>query len=374
MSPRRRRAGFTMVELLVVIAIIAILIGLLLPAVQMVRDAAMRTQCMNNLRQLGLACHNYQSAHNCLPPGYLGPPVQDNVPGSNFASYGEGQEVGLLVFLLPYIEQEGLLNQIVDPVNGSRMFMSITFAGTSTTPPDPVTGIGPNNWFQSPVNYGLSTSTVKTLLCPSAAVDPNLLSVGVINFALYQINDPATVAVHEFVAPFGPPNPLAPGLTNYLGVCGARGNNVRYPDPVWQQYAGLFDNRTVTSLTSQVVDGLSNTLMLGEAVGAMASGGVSEGFAWMGVGVQSTWQGLGGPVEATAQQFSSRHTNVVHFCFADGAVRPVNRSVDGAAYQSVVNNSPIALPSRAAYQTWYVLQQLAGYQDGEVANQGILVP
>jgi len=100
-----RRRGFTLIELLVVIAIIAILIGLLVPAVQKVREAANRMACANNLKNLGLAAHNYHGDHNKFPPGAVGPLAP------SFPQYLQLKHHGLGTYLLPYLEQDALFRQ-----------------------------------------------------------------------------------------------------------------------------------------------------------------------------------------------------------------------------------------------------------------------
>jgi prepilin-type N-terminal cleavage/methylation domain-containing protein/prepilin-type processing-associated H-X9-DG protein len=138
------RSGFTLIELLVVIAIIAVLIGLLLPAVQAAREAARRAQCVNNLKQVGLATHNYISSFGSFPIGH-GP-----------VSYNDW---GPLAYILPFMEQGPLFNSI-----------NFVFAGANPTGPhlpDPVFSIGP----KVALNFTVFSSKINSYNCPSDGRD-----------------------------------------------------------------------------------------------------------------------------------------------------------------------------------------------------------
>jgi prepilin-type N-terminal cleavage/methylation domain-containing protein len=138
-----RWRGFTLIELLVVIAIIAILIGLLLPAVQKVREAAARIKCANNLKQLGIACHMYQDTNNSLPPAVLvgrgiGWNDENNI-GPNWA-----------ILILPYIEQDNLYKQVSTSIQNYQAFANPSGGGAND-----------QNW------RAISTTVIPTYTCPS---------------------------------------------------------------------------------------------------------------------------------------------------------------------------------------------------------------
>jgi prepilin-type N-terminal cleavage/methylation domain-containing protein len=234
-SGKSSRTAFTLIELLVVIAIIAVLIGLLLPAVQKVREAAARMSCSNNVKQIGLAFHNYHDANNAMPPGIVA-----TVGGT--AKFPNAKphdwQWGAFAVLTPYLEQTAVYN-IMD-----------------MTTPYYINGL------ISTVNIRGVLTNEKVFMCPSDASAPCSSALGP---QVYLPTDPASVGF-----PGGYPNGGLFGPTNYCTTLGSGGPGAA-ADPVASQHYGwpynadgaFYANSKVR--ITDVTDGSSNTAFLSES-------------------------------------------------------------------------------------------------------------
>ena len=308
--PARQRSAFTLIELLVVIAIIAILIGLLLPAVQKVREAAARMKCQNNLKQLALGVHNYESAYGYFPPSELGPRPGEPYGTTEFWSY---PHVGFLPFLLPYIEQDNLYRQITS--------VNWTIGGT-----------GPNWWTQADT-WAVAQARVKTFQCPSDNVDELGPAFAIIICHPYPT--PSDPVSRVTVQPAGFADDTALGRTNYVGITGGGGRIGN----AWDQYAGAFTLQSKTRIVG-ISDGTSNTVILGETLGGPQRNRDTV-FGWFGMPAFITAGGL--PPEATGwPTWGSFHTGIVNFAYGDGSVRPLRKGGSDDAWDGFIQVSGIA--------------------------------
>jgi prepilin-type N-terminal cleavage/methylation domain-containing protein len=369
---RSRRSAFTLIELLVVIAIIALLMALLLPAIQKVREAANKMLCASNLRQLGIAAHNYHGDFQKLPPGWYG---QLNGVNGFDPAYATGPYVGIIVPLLPYIEADNLRRLIVRGGSGPLTALDLS-----------INAVSPAWWLGSPggvQNLNVAQARIKMLLCPSdnGTERVNDVLIGFTNSVWFNPfnppNDEAYDQYYHNILSSAQSNLL--GRTNYLGVQGMAGRSN------WNRmFMGIFENRTETTLGwITAADGTSNTLMFGECTGSAIwdAPGKESMWSWMGAGALQTFRGLseintqknlGG---ARHNAFSSKHIAGVQFCFGDGSVRTLRRQnttgtdANGFPWWGGTGypwESPAQINARNV--NWLTLQQLAGYTDGTSPN------
>ncbi len=292
------RRAFSLIELLVSIAILSVLMALLLPAAQAVREASRRTTCKNNLRQLALGMQMYVDAHGKLPPGHLGPKNErDHTPDRD-------QWLGHIGFILPYIEQRNFIKTVPN----------LNWRLDQHTPP----------WFSDATAWDLvSNHRVPTLQCPSFVRNPAV--------------ETTIVGIHGQAVRFDE-RPTAHGITNYLGCSG-------YPDlpgdvPLPSEAPGLFYSRSEVRI-ADIIDGTSQTILLGEVAGdnpldrpekitsvhSMMCGAASA----TKIGGLEDYDR--GPVYA--QTFRSFHPNIVHVAFADASVRSLSTDIDYKVFLSL---------------------------------------
>ncbi len=348
-APRgESRSGFTLIELLVVIAIIAILIALLLPAVQQAREAARRTQCKNNLKQLGLACHNFHDVYNGWPMA---------------AEFGVGTAWSAL--LLPYIEQQNsysLLTLQEDSVINAQW--------AAPLPGQPSSAADASVWR----NIFVCEQVISGFRCPSDTFPAQVADISGDNWIVQKR-----------------------AAANYLGcVSGRLADDRRYrtgvPTPwgstgsveVISDLDGVFSQKVnhqrikrnnahygmIGKRMADITDGTSNTIAIGEAVPDLSAvpemgtirennqptqgrkdhwaigsddidttnqGDMSEMLGSTGVRMNLKKPAAVGTPEFAAYElsFGSRHIGGAQFCFADGSVRFLSENIDAAVYSSL---------------------------------------
>ena len=308
------KRAFTLIELLVVIAIIGVLIGLLLPAVQKVREAANRMQCSNNLKQLGLACLNYENTSSILPPG--GTWLPDPAATGNWSSAKDNW----LFKILPYVEQQGLYAQLVGDPNRTT----------------------PNNGYWSP-----TLPAVSIFRCPS---DPVLTDVSVSNYS-GNLGPICTVGPGGCTNPFGAFSYCNQPTWGYTSTSTQDDESNQL-----NQVRGTFCRLGVTIRLTDISDGLSNTILIGETLvwehdhiysnrhWASANGGNSHCTTVVPINYKTDYHDTpyttscsGNPDHnyanwAVCWGFKSNHTGGANFVFADGSVHFLSQTIDMKTY------------------------------------------
>jgi prepilin-type N-terminal cleavage/methylation domain-containing protein/prepilin-type processing-associated H-X9-DG protein len=327
---RSRRSGFTLIELLVVIAIIAVLIALLLPAVQAAREAARRAQCTNNLKQLGLACHNYLGQVNLFPP---------SATGGGWA--GTSNSLSWRAMILPQLELGNQFNAMNFSLNwsagGAAAALSTIWYTTFNAflCPSDATGQSPPGY----VPYGLA-GTYSVVQPP----DPNRQWVPINNYLMsfgdnYAIG-PLTSTQNPWETPPGTtvvPPATQIGFGGFWGTTSAATGTSPNGGGTMRGFADYRDGQTAS--IASVIDGTSNTILLGEGLPSEDANAENWGFTGSASGttIPINWHTnhdqnscIGGASYGSsdwqcrfsyaARGFKSRHPGGANFLFADGSV------------------------------------------------------
>ncbi|MGE3777880.1 MAG: DUF1559 domain-containing protein [Pirellulaceae bacterium] len=322
---RARRRGFTLVELLVVIAIIGILVSLLLPAVQAAREAARRMQCGNNLKQIGLAVHNYHDTFKVFPSGWVG--------DVNTAS---SEVWGWSALMLPFIEQNALYEQMGVTRRSLRVLLSPAPAGMGRA------------------SLPLVQTPLKAFICPT---DTGYNKPGLVHNNRH-FNDGLGAA-----AGLGGATQVWPGVSNYMGIAGHRdvANNAAN--------TGIFYGNSGIGI-SDVLDGTSNTLMVGERDTFNCRSGT-----WIGVrnpngsGTRAVhvvsahsqarpndWKSVAWDTGRTGcgEGLSSLHPGGLQVALCDGSVRFISQTIQFFWYSAAAPpvNGTVADSTNAANGTY----------------------
>ena len=318
------RRGFTLIELLVVIAIIGILVALLLPAVQAAREAARRMQCLNNLKQIGLAMHNYHSAHDKFPPGRLVNPV--DTQGRCFSAYAH---------LLPYLEADTLFSPInfnanpEDAVNGVALDQTIPFFLCPSDQNRKLQGTSAVH------NYPLNTGTTYPV-SPRNAFGTPVTGVyfenSAVGFRDILDGSSQTVCISETVKSEGGPSTWD-GVSKTNGFVLTAGNDNLYAGPPLTDYvsqchgSGLLLQQTRGSRWLYGAPGHSmyNHMRTPNDRDIDCRGGIPHS-----IKTDALWRALSHNVAAR-----SRHPGGVHALFCDGHVQFVANSVNLATWQAL---------------------------------------
>jgi prepilin-type N-terminal cleavage/methylation domain-containing protein/prepilin-type processing-associated H-X9-DG protein len=372
-----RRRGFTLIELLVVIAIIGVLVALLLPAVQMAREAARRIQCTNNLKQLALAASNYESAHG-------------NFPGGSYSSYNGAKVVGNNVGPGPiykYAESFGVFARLLPFSDQAAAYNAINFSWTCSNDPNITV-------------HGLAQST---LLCPSDTdTAPTLIR------QFNTTGTPGNPGTHYNIVLPPPPGAWMLAYTSYAGSAGTFASThyeTSFDPPaagcgsMSQNFDGVIYNDSTVKL-AMITDGTSQTLLFGEhSHGNLLKYdqvGISDNQWTSGIYYDTLFASLyppnlkvdtattGTPVTGALNAYystvaTSRHPGGANFAFCDGSVRFLKDSIQSWRPAQATGPEGSYLPAGAVWNptcsTWSrgtasvgVYQALSSRAGGEVIS------